>query len=721
MTADYAPPGSAAPDDLIVPFAPLDQMQREPQADSEARDESERWSFWQQQINAALMYERRWRVEAEEAERLYFGADDDPGQLGEFDRKRNTAVSDKAALIHANVETLKPLLFSETPQPVVRRRFYGDGKDDEVALMAAEVGQRLAVYLLDMTDFDNAIKKARDDWLIAGRGAVRIRYEADIEVVPVEVAPGVIVEQEVKADERVQPCYVEWRRLVMAPGSWGAMPWLAMEVPMTRRQVERRFGKEIAAQVSYGRAGLVGKLRAMGDDDRAGNGLTLTGETGEPAPSPFDTVAVWEIWNREDRTVLWWSPGFRAGVLEEGPPPLDMEQFWPMPQPLLATTKGESLTPRPDITYYESLASEVDKAGNKLRTVLDALSISGMFPGEHVEEIKRLFDGKSKLIPVASWAAMRDKIGSGGLVEWLPLAPMVAAIQSLVTLREQAKQAMFEASGVSDIMRAQGNPNETATAQQIKGRYAGLRLADRQRVMAIFARDVLKQMIEVALEMFDTDRLAKICGLDLPMTEAERMAMVEQQQQAAAAHAVAVQAAQAMQMEPPPAPKFDRVPEASWESVHARLRTDFGRAITLLIETQSTVLADEQADKEARIEFLAVFSGFVQQLAPLLASGRFDFKVVKELLLFGVRGFPKSRTLEGMISGLPDEPQGSPPEDVQVQVAKIRAEVDRMIAEMRAASDEKDRQHEARMKGVDLLAQGAKIGTGVDGLAPGMA
>jgi hypothetical protein len=279
---------------------------------------------------------------------------------------------------------------------------------------------------------------------------------------------------------------------------------------------------------------------------------------------------------------------------------------------------------------------------------------------------------------------------------------------------------MFEYSGVSDIMRAQGDPNETATAQRMKGNYAGLRLSDRQRTMAIFALDTLRLMVEIALEHFEPDYLFDILGLDIPRTEAERLAEIQRRQQIMALHAQKVQLHQAATMmaqqeqqagqqpsinpgPPPEEPKFERLPETSWELVHARLKTDLGRKITISIETDSTILADEQADKEARIEFLGAFATFVQQLMPLVGTGQFDLKTIKELLLFGIRGFPKSRTLEGMIASLPDEPQGAPSEDTQVTVAKIKGQIDKEIEAMRSSDKEKDRQHELRLKGVDLM------------------
>lgn len=710
--------------DEIVPYQTVRELDagRVPESDAEAEHEGPdgNWKFWQEQISTALIHERRWRSEALDCERLYFGEDEDPGVEGAEDVGDRNRVTDKVALIHANVDTLKPLLFSETPQPVVRRRFRGDGGQDETDLMAAEAVQRLASYMLDTEDFDGAMVGVRDDWLIAGRGAARVYYKADFaNATVVDPATGLEVTVEVKADERVCPRYVEWRRLVLAPShSWDQMPWLAFEVPMTRSKIEARFGPEIAARFAYNQRGLAGSSRAISDEDRTRNDITGThDETGEPAISPFDGAIVWEIWNKDSGRVIWWSPSYKDGILDKEDDPLQLEKFYPMPRPLLATTKGEQMTPRPDIKYYERRAREIDIATEKMRDILDVISVSGMFPGEMKDEVQQLLSGKSRMIPVSAWLRLMEKGGTANLIQWLPLQAMVQAIQALVTLREQSKQAMFEASGVSDIMRAQGDARETATAQSIKGKYAGLRLTDRQRRIAVYARDLLRLMIEVAVEQFDTDRLADITGLDLPKTEAERQAMTALQEQMRQEYA---QVAQAHQMAteaglpvPPlhPPPEEQHIPGTSWELVHARLRSDIGRKITITIETDSTVLSDEQSDKELRVEFIASFSMFVERLAPLLMSGQFDMKIVKELLMFGIRGFPKARTLEGLIMQLPDEaPQkdGGPP--VPVIVAQIRAEVDQMKEQMRAAENEKDRQHEMRMKGVDLVADSAKMG-----------
>lgn len=735
----------------VVPYDPVvgnpavkDIREPEDDATAAAKGELELWTFWSRNIAAALVHERRWRQEAEASERMFFGPDEDEGQQDPEDAAKSNKITDKVGLIHANIEVLKPMLYSETPTPLVRRRFTGDGKAaDYTDLMAAEAAQRLALYILDTEDFDGAVERARDDWLIAGRGTARAIYKATFETVAaVDPLTGEPVETERKADERACPRSVEWKRCLFAPcETWDALPWMAFETPMTRSAIAARFGEEIAGRMAFNTKGLIDSSRGISDSDRQ-RGLQPVDETGEPAISPFDTAMVWEIWNRDDKTVIWWSAAYQHGVLDKSPDTLGLEKFWPMPRPLLATVKGDRLTPRPDIRYYEGRAEEVKIASDKLRSILKTISISGLFPGAMQEEVKKLLNGDNLMIPVESWLKLMDKGGTANIIQWLPLQQMVAAAQALVLMREQAKQAMFEASGISDIMRSQGDPTETATAQNLKGQYANLRLRGRQRRMALFALDLLRIMIEIALEHFDTARLAEITGLDFPMTKAEREAIIAQNQllkqafaEAMAQHQSQVQAVQqagqqvqqagpeaqqgaapvlqaaAQQIgEPPQPPVLAEEPKTSWEAVHARLRSDFGRKVTLSIETQSTILTGEAEDKQARVEFIQAFAGFVQALAPMMGSGLADLKMVKELLLFGVRGFPKSRTLETLISDLPDEaPQKQEQEAVQVTVAKIRAEVDKMLEDMRMADAERERQHEVRLKGVELLVDAQKM------------
>ena len=732
---DIAPMGPLGPNGDAVPFAPLSSFQGEtPETDAEASvTPDENAAFWEKQITTALIYERRWRAEGLHAEKLYFGPDEDQGEGTSDHIAANNQITDLHATVHANIDVLKPLIFSETPQPIVQRRFKGDGKAvDETDIMAAEAGQRLAQYILSTTPFDSAMEGVRDDWLIPGRGVARAMYRATFGekpgIDPLTLQPKT---ETVKLSEEVCAVRWEWRRVVFCPAhAWDRMPWIAFEAPMTRSQIGRRF-PEFAAAFAYNTKGLTGS-KGISDSDREYRGVTSRNPgSGEPVPSPFDTATVWEIWNKDSREVIWWSPDCPRVILDKEPDPLQLEGFWPMPKPLLATTKGESLLPRPDVRYYEARAKEVDLATQKMRDILDVLAVAGLYPGSAAAEVAKLMSGKTALYPVTDWIALMEKGGTSNLIQWLPIEAMVAALNALSMMREAAKQAMFEASGVSDIMRAQGDPNETATAQNLKGKYAGMRLSSRQRRMAVYVRDMLRILVEIAVEHFDTEFIAEICGMDLPLTEAERAQMEAQHEaaeqaynQAAQQHMMVEQANKTAtdqgleppvpNLPPPPSPPDDpHIPKTSWEAVHARLQSAITRKISVQIETSSTILADEQADKEARIEFLSAFSTFVQEVMPLVGSGQFPMKTVKEILMFGVRGFPKARTLEGMIAELPDEmPPGIEKEDVAVQVARIRAAADLQIERMKEDHDKEMAAGQAVLgmahKAVDVAQQADK-------------
>ena len=164
-----------------VPYQPIAQRGPgswdEPKDSADAGDEgpNEEWVYWSMNIRAAFAAEKRWREEGRSAEEMIWGPD---GNM--IDRTKWEGKAD-VSLAYSNIQTLKPLIYTQPPQPIVRRRFGGDGREDPVSTMAAEVAQRLIQYHIDTTDFDNCMETARDAWLIPGRGNCRVLYDAQIE------------------------------------------------------------------------------------------------------------------------------------------------------------------------------------------------------------------------------------------------------------------------------------------------------------------------------------------------------------------------------------------------------------------------------------------------------------------------------------------------------------------------------------------------------------
>lgn len=701
---------------------PTDTTEIETHEEAESQGPSETWQFWSQQITAALNGENRFRDEGREAEKSYFGDDEKAYTSQEYQKTEH-----KTNIIHANIEVLKPLVYSDTPDPIVRRRFGGDGDDNPTERIAALVTQRLADYLIDTSRFDEAMELSRDDWLVPGRGTCRVMYHAEFEQQPamdpqtgepIVDDMGQPVTVEVKSKEKIKVRHWPWSRVMFSPANaWDEMRWIAFETPMTKKQVADRFddhsedGNKCSEYMQYPIDGLKGDRRDGQGSERTGWEADKDAETSNtPSSSAHDQCIVFEIWDKDSERVIWWSPHYRDDILDEADNPLGLEEFFNCPKPLLAVTKNGMLTPRPDTAFYRARAEEVDIATRKLASILNSISLSGAYPGKMVEEMKKLLDGKNKMIPIEEWVGFLDKGGTQGIIQWLPLDQFIKAAQALITMREQAKQAMYEISGISDIVRGQSDPNETLGAQQLKGNYANLRLRDKQSKMHKFARDTIRIMVEIGIEHFDTKTIADIVNLKLPETDAKLQSMNEAVQHAKMQHSAASQAALAQGQKPPPPPEIPFFEQTSWERVHAMLRNDMTRLFSLSIETNGTILEDAEEDKKQRVEFLQAFSRMAEGLFPMAQSGVVEMKVIKELMLFAVRGFPKSRTLEGMLSSLPDTINTEPKEDASVTVAKIKSETDKMIAQMRLQGEIKegdaDRNHDMRMKGAQVVADG---------------
>ena len=105
---------------------------------------------WLDALEIAGKDQEKWETKGDEVIRRYRDEDDYEASSefrAEQDRRFN--------ILWSNVETLKPALYSQTPQPVATRRF----KDEQdpltkVARKGAMVLEKALEYHLDVYDFD---------------------------------------------------------------------------------------------------------------------------------------------------------------------------------------------------------------------------------------------------------------------------------------------------------------------------------------------------------------------------------------------------------------------------------------------------------------------------------------------------------------------------------------------------------------------------------------
>lgn len=590
------------------------------------------------------------------------------------------------ALLWSNVQTLAPTIYARTPQAVVTRRYNDD--DDVTARQAAEIMERGANFSNEQYDFDGKMRLCRDDFLLFARGQMWVRYVPHFKALQPETQGALVKDGDVQvsgsedaSNEEVLD-YEEVCQDHVANDDWGHNPartwagvWMVWRrVPMTREQLVERFGEELGGAIPLDFKNPEGEGQGpSGTDDGKINS---------------NTAAIYEIWDKRGRRAVWISKGYTAGVLDERPDPLGLDDFFPCPRPLSGTLAPDSAIPVPDFVYYQDQAREIDELTARIDSLTDALKVRGFHNASAGVDLNNLFNAaNSTLIPVPGWESLKEGGGARGLIEWFPIDQVIEALKACVELRDQLIQDVYQLTGIADILRGESDPSETATAQRIKGQWGSLRVRDKQKEMARFARDVIRIKAQIIAEKFQPETLALMTGAKLfPDDAAKQQAQLQLQAEAQRAQ-IAAQQAQAMGQEPPP--PFEPPPELvemleapTWEAVTALMRDNALRGFEIDIETDSTIEPDEQEAKTQLIEFMGAVTNMLTGALPVLQAFPAAAPIYGEALKEGARVFRVSRSMEEAVEKVfeqvaqmpPAAPEGEaapPPPDPAEQQAKL--------------------------------------------------
>lgn len=577
------------------------------------------------------------------------------------DRKMDTAAYKRAKynILWSNLDTLKPALYSKTPKPQVERRF----KDsDPLGRAAAQILERACEYSVQAETFDPVMKAVRNDWLLSGLGTAWIRYETYFNQVPKRIYPDATDDAEKLIHEYVQAGreikyegtrayfesdddfeeelgfeevfvdHVRWDRFHFSPAScWEEVRWVAKEVEMSKEELKDRFGEK-AKDIS---------LEGYSDEHYESS------FTDEPKEL-FKKARVFEIWDKEKKKVTWICKGHKE-ILDEIDDPLNLRGFFPCPRPLCATQTSETFLPIPDYKMYEDQARELDNLTGRIELILQAVRVAGVYNARYQNEgLGRMVQEKAEntLVPLNDWMSFAEDGGLEGVMDFMPLEPMVNSLRELYQAREIIKKDLYEITGLSDIFRGQTHPRETASAQQIKGQFATLRLQDRQAEMQRFARDCVALIGEVISEHFAPQTLYLMSGTG----------MID---------------------DPNPKQLFDKAVSL--------LRNDTLRTFQIDIETDSTLEIDRIEEKRSRGEFLSALSQAVERMTPMVQSSPELAPAFFEGIKFFIRGHKAGRNLESAIEASMAQFQqkianpAPPPPDPRLE--KIKADMQKFQQE----------------------------------------
>jgi hypothetical protein len=542
----------------------------------------------------------------------------------------------KFNILWSNVQTLIPAVYAKLPKADVSRRF---GDNDPVGRVAAQLVERAIDFEIEhYPDFRSTMKYDVEDRFLGGRGTAWVRYEPHVAPIG-EGDDGVLITSDIEEGEgapqpleqieyeRAPVDYVHWKDFGHSQGrTWEEVGQVWRWVYMTREALVERFGAEMARQIPTDSGPET--LNAYRDSKRQ-----------------YNLAKVCELWDKETLKVYWFCKGM-PHFIDVRDDPLGLEGFFPCPKPLYATTTSDNLVPVPDFVLYQDQAMELDILSDRIDGLVKALRVRGVYDASQPALQSLMTEGDNNaLIPVDKWAAFGEKGGLKGSIDLLPLDTIAQALIQCYQARADIKGQIYEITGISDIIRGQSAASETATAQQIKGQYAGLRLRSMQEDVALFATELIRLKAQVMCMRYQPQTI-------LAYAAAEQMSDADK--------ALIPQALQLIRDKPL-------------------------RNFRIDIAADSLVQIDEAQEKQDRLQFLQAFGGFLQQALPVGQASPELVPVMMDLLKYGVQAFKAARPLEGTIDAATEQLKqmaAQPRENPAMQQAQMEAQAEQAKSQM---------------------------------------
>ncbi len=659
--------------------------------EDEAKTEADAVRVWQSEIQLALNSEKAWRKDAERVLKVYRSESEKSGQ----------SPKDTFNILWANTEIKRQSVINTSPIPDCRRR-YGD--EDVVGREVSELLNRGITYTLDCQDGLTKLIAAANDFLLVGRGEIRVRYKGHMSEIDGVAEAEDDVEQEQEQTLEYEEClleHVNWKEFFHGPAKEWNVPWVGFAHDLEKEECEERFGKEKAKNLSY----TVTSDKNKRDDD---SDLTV-----------FKRTTVYEIWDKDSKKVYWIGKDYNDEYLDTVDDPTELQDFFPVPRPVYAVEDPNSLVPIIEYCQYETLAKELEDITRRLLRLTRACKVRGIYDSR-ISEVEKVLDGDDNELISATNAASLAEIGGLEKAIWfMPLETIVGTIQTLQGQRIAVKSMIDELNGMSDIVRGSTNPNETATAQRIKANFASARLDKQKQAFQYFARNLVRLVADV-ISKFKRETLTVMTGLNYP-TEQEKQQAQQQLAQLQQPPQPTMPGMPPQPAPPPPDPKQIQQLQAvlqkpSWEDIEKVLRSDITREYRIDIETDSTMAADQQAEQEVLASFMQAMAQFTTMASGAVQTGLMSPEAAKQIMLSFTRKFRLGKDVEEELEK-PMPPKGPDPEmakmQAEAQQAQQQHQMDMQAAQQKAQLDQQTAQADLQAKQqqmqMDAQAQQAEL------------
>ncbi len=581
-------------------------------------------TFWASELESSEKFLRKFHKQGEKVINRYLDDRGDTTTAGGNAFRLN--------LFNSNIRTMMDMLYSNLPK-VEASRTHADSSDDVARVAANTIERLINTDIADHPkDYDSVLRSCLQDRLLPGLGVARIRYEFDEEEfqVPPRLDPfGNVIAPaytDVKiVNEQAPVDYFHWQDV-----RWGwarcfsEVPWVGFRSYLSKDEAADRFGKENARQLEY-------KKQKVSDNTR--------GETRPEDDAPWSKAEVWEIWDKTLKQTVWYSPG-APKLLDKRPDPLQLKNFYPCPEFLIANATTSLYRPVSDYHMCQDLYNEIDTLQVRISTLTTAVKVVGVYDSSS-DGIKRMLSEgfENDLIPVDSWAMFAETGGLKGAIDWLPIMDVVNALDKLRQLRDETIGLLQRISGMADVMQGGlQNQYEGVGQTQMKAQFGSVRVQALQDCFANFASDLLQLKAEVICKHFQPESIAKYSNMQFSF-DAELLP-------------------QAIQLLKQP------------EMAHVRIK----------VRPEQVAMADYAQLKIERTEFLNAMATFMQSAAPMLQQEPQSMPLLLQMLQWTMSGFKGSAEIEGVLDTAIEQAQQkaqqaaeNPPEDPAAKEAAAKA------------------------------------------------
>ncbi|OFJ48104.1 hypothetical protein BA896_003045 [Janthinobacterium lividum] len=514
-------------------------------------------------------------------------------------RKDGFANSSMYNIYFMNTDIKLAALYAKTPKPDIKRR--NDDSQDDVSRVAALILQRNLSYEMDNCNFDDTFKQVLFDNVVAGIGVSWLRLEQDEQSQPDVFdhmtgmsmpQPSLVTHQEACTD------YVAWDDFFWSPCKvWSMCSWVARRIPMTKDAIKARFGDKVDAA-------MLREITYSTKSEAQDSGKAKLSPQNQTEP----TADVYEIWDKQRELIFW--------ITETSPVPLDVQEdttnfdgFYPTPMPPLGRFTTSNTIPISDYHLVKGKYAELDELNQRSTALTKAMGVRFVYDAAS-PEIKELYTTVSENsgIGVKNWASFAgDKGGLAGSIQFAPL-DQIANTSAIATQQiERIKAQIYEVEGISDIMRGQATPYETATATTAKSQQSFGRFADRQADVANYAAKLLRLKAHLMCKFHDPNLMVKRA---MPLSPADQQFI-----------------GPALQL----------------------LQDDQMSSFLLSVSVDSLQLDNWNTEKSERSEAIHSITGLMSQILPAVQHTPELAPFALEMIRWAVSGFKGAQPVAGMI------------------------------------------------------------------------